>query len=248
MPRILIAEDEALLAAELAEELRRLWPEAELLTVAPDGHAALRAFEAQRPEVVFLDVQMPGLSGLDVARLVAGRAHVVFVTAFDQYAVQAFDEGAVDYLLKPLDPSRVARAVQRVRARLALPPADLSALADRVQGQQQTSAEPLRWISVQRGRELQLITVEDVCYFRADNKYVEVVTAHGVALISTPLKELLQRLPGDLFWQVHRSTIVNLNAIRGIRRELGGKLSLTLKQRSEVLQVGSAYAARFRQL
>lgn len=246
MSRILIAEDEALLAAELREELARLWPQAELLPAVSDGHAALRLFEEALPQVLFLDVQMPGLNGLEVARLVAGRAHVVFVTAYDQYAVQAFDEGAADYVLKPIEPSRLARAVQRVKARLGTPPADLGALVERLQPV--PPSEPLRWISVPRGRELQLITVEEVCYFRADNKYVEVATAEGVALITTPLKELLQRLPADSFWQVHRSVIVNLGAIRSVRRELDGRLAIVLRQRPEVLPVGSQYAARFRQL
>jgi DNA-binding LytR/AlgR family response regulator len=244
MSRILIAEDEALLAAELGEELARLWQQAELLAPVGDGHAALRLFEEARPQVLFLDVQMPGLNGLEVARLVAGRAHVVFVTAYDQYAVQAFDEGAADYVLKPIEPSRLARAVQRVKARLGSPPADLGALVE----QPAPPSEPLRWISVPRGRELQLITVDEVCYFRADNKYVEVATAEGVALITTPLKELLQRLPADSFWQVHRSVIVNLSAIRSVRRELDGRLAIVLRQRPEVLPVGSQYAARFRQL
>lgn len=253
MTRILIAEDEALLAAEIAEELARLWPQAEICALVHDGHAALHAFEAEQPEVLFLDVQMPGLSGLEVARLVAARAHVVFITAYDQYAVKAFDEGAADYVLKPLEPARLARAVQRVRARLAGPPPDIGpVLAQLTRGDAapatSAAAEPLRWITVLRGRELQLITVEDVCYFRADNKYVEVVTANDSALISTPLKELVQRLPADVFWQVHRSTIVNLNAVRSVTRELGGRLVISLKARSEQLQVGAAYSHRFKHL
>jgi DNA-binding LytR/AlgR family response regulator len=175
MARILIAEDEALLAVEIREELMRLWPEAEVLPLAHDGHEALRLLDRERPEVCFLDVQMPGLTGLEVARLAGGRAHVVFLTAFDQYAIQAFDEGAVGYLLKPLDRARLARTVQRVKERLSSPPANLAGLVTRLQGGQ--AVGPLRWITVQRGRELQLITVDDVCYFRADHKYVAVVTA-----------------------------------------------------------------------
>jgi DNA-binding LytR/AlgR family response regulator len=266
----LIAEDEALLAAELAEELARLWPQARCLGCVADGHAALQAFEAQQPQVLFLDVQMPGLSGLEVARLVGQRAHIVFITAYDQYAVRAFDEGAADYVLKPLEPARLARAVQRLKSRLQasaqgtgrMDPAgegadsrhdatlvhSAAATGTVAAGAVPAAVEPLRWITVLRGRELQLITVEDVCYFQADNKYVEVVTASGSALISTPLKELVQRLPAETFWQVHRSTIVNLAAIRGVTRELGGRMSITLKQRPEVLQVGAAYAHRFRQL
>jgi DNA-binding LytR/AlgR family response regulator len=242
--QILIAEDEPLLAAEIGEELLRLWPQAEIVATVHDGHAALQALETLKPQVCFLDVQMPGLSGLELARLAAGRAHIVFITAYDQYALQAFDEGAVGYLLKPLDTVKLARTLQRVKERLAQPPADLSNLVARLQ----PTVEPLRWITVQRGKELQLITVDDVEYFRADNKYVAVVTADSEALISLPLKELVARLDGELFWQVHRSTIVNARAIKSVSRSLSGKLSIQLKNRPEALEVSSAYAHRFKQL
>jgi DNA-binding LytR/AlgR family response regulator len=244
MTRVLIAEDEPRLAAELREELLRQWPEAEIVAMAGDGHEALRLLERERPEVCFLDVQMPGLSGLEVAQLAAGRAHIVFITAFERYAVQAFDEGAVGYLLKPLDPLRLAKTLQRLKERLREPPADLTHLAPQLAA----GAEPLRWITVQRGRELQLITVEDVVYFRADNKYVAVVTADSEALISLPLKELVARLDAEHFWQVHRSTIVNAHAIKSVSRALSGKLSITLKARAETLEVSPAYAHRFKQL
>jgi DNA-binding LytR/AlgR family response regulator len=243
-PRILIAEDEALLAAEIGEELLRLWPQADIVATVHDGHAALQALEQLKPQVCFLDVQMPGLSGLELARLAAGRAHIVFITAYDQYALQAFDEGAVGYLLKPLDTVKLARTLQRVKERLAQPPADLSNLVAKLQ----PPVEPLRWLTVQRGKELQLITVDDVEYFRADNKYVAVVTADSEALISLPLKELVARLDGELFWQVHRSTIVNARAIKAVSRSLSGKLSIQLKHRPEALEVSSAYAHRFKQL
>jgi DNA-binding LytR/AlgR family response regulator len=251
MTRVLIAEDEALLAAEIREELTRIWPGADVCAVVHDGHAALRAIDAHRPQVMFLDVQMPGLNGLEVARLASPHAHVVFVTAFDQYAVQAFDEGAIDYLLKPLDPARLARAVQRVKDRLGQgqAPADLGAWVARIQqAPAGESREPLRWITVQRGRELQFVTVDDVCYFRADNKYVAVVTADHDALISLTLKELSQRLDPERFWQVHRSTIVNIDAVKSVSRGLSGKLQIALKQRPEKLEVSAAYAHRFKQL
>lgn len=246
MARILIAEDEPLLAAEVREELLRLWPEAQVVGMAQDGHEAVRLLERERPQVCFLDVQLPGLSGLEVARLAGGRAHVVFITAYDQYAIQAFDEGAMGYLLKPLDLLKLARTLQRVKERLASPPADLSDLVTQLQTPRE--AEPLRWITVQRGRELQLITVEDVCYFRADNKYVAVVTADSEALISLPLKDLLARLDAEHFWQVHRSTIVNVHAIKAVARSLSGKLSIHLKQRPETLEVSETHAHRFKQL
>lgn len=247
--RALIAEDEPLLAAEIHEELVRLWPALEIVAVVHDGHAALAAAEEHRPDVLFLDVKMPGLDGLEVARILGAQAHVVFITAFDHYAVQAFDEGAVDYLLKPLDNGRLARAVHRVKQRLGQAPADLRGLVDRIRETAPNGAEaPLRWITVQIGRELRLITVDDICYFRADNKYVCVVSTDGEALISTPLKELLARLDPEVFWQVHRSTVVNVNAVRSVVRGVTGKLALQLKQRSERLEVSDTYAHRFKQL
>lgn len=246
MTRVLIAEDEALLAVEIREELLRQWPEAQVVGLARDGHEALRLVDQLAPEVCFLDVQMPGLSGLEVAQLIGRRAHVVFITAHERYAVQAFDEGAVGYLLKPLDPVRMAKTLLRLKERLALPPADLGGLTARTTAA--VAIEPLRWITVQRGRELQLITVDDVAYFRADHKYVAVVTADTEALISVPLKDLVQRLDGEHFWQVHRSTIVNAHAIKSVSRSLSGKLSITLKSRTETLEVSPAYAHRFKQL
>lgn len=249
MTRALIAEDEPVLAQELREEIARLWPELDIAAVVHDGHRALREIERLQPHLLFLDVQMPGLDGLELARLTGSRAHVVFVTAFDHYAVQAFDAGAVDYLLKPLDSARLARALQRVKARLHQSPADLTPLLARVQQAAPAAAERLRWISVQRGRELRLILVDDVCYFRADSKYVAVVTADSEALISTPLKDLLPRLDPDVFWQVHRGTVVNVRAIHSVQRpDNGGTLSLQLKQRPERLQVSATYAPRFKQM
>jgi DNA-binding LytR/AlgR family response regulator len=248
MTRALIAEDEPLLAAEIREELARAWPALDVAAVVHDGHAALAAAEQHRPEVLFLDVQMPGLDGLEVARILGASAHVVFITAFDHYAVQAFDEGAVDYLLKPLEPARLVRAVQRLRQRLGSAPTDMRGLVDRIRAQAPGTDAPLRWITVQIGRELRLITVEDISYFRADNKYVSVVTAEGEALISTPLKDLLSRLDPEVFWQVHRGTVVNVNAVRSVLRGVGGKLQLQLKQRPERLEVSATYAHRFRQL
>lgn len=247
MTKALIAEDEPLLADEIREELLAAWPELDIVAVVHDGHAAWQAIETLAPEVLFLDVQMPGLNGLELARLVGPRAHIVFVTAFNHFAVQAFDEGAVDYLVKPLDALRLTLAVRRVKQRLGQVPADLRALAERVQLQAQNPGTHLRWITVPQGRDLRLIAVDEICYFQADHKYVTVVTADGQALINTPLKDLLPRLDAEVFWQVHRGTVVNVNAVCNIVRGLSGRMSLVLKDRSESLQVSSSYAHLFRQ-
>jgi DNA-binding LytR/AlgR family response regulator len=248
-PTAIIAEDEPLLAAAIKDELARAWPGLVVVAVVHDGHAAIEAIERHAPQVAFLDVQMPGLSGLEVARLISATTHIVFVTAHDHYAVQAFDAGAIDYLLKPLDPVRLARALQRVRQRFREPPADLSPLLTHATSAQAASSlERLRWLTVPIGRELRLIAVDDVCYFKADNKYVEVVTDHESALMNTPLRDILPRLDPDVFWQVHRGTVVNVQRIRSVVRGLSGKLHLQLKSRPEKLEVSATYAHRFRQL
>jgi DNA-binding LytR/AlgR family response regulator len=246
MTNALIAEDEPLLAAEIQEELGRLWPDLRICAVVKDGHEALREIERRQPHVLFLDVKMPGLNGIEVARLMGTRAHVVFITAYDQFAVQAFEEGAVDYLLKPLDPARLARALQRVKERLVRPPADLSGMLDHLQ--RGPSNDRLRWITVLRGADIHLITVEDVCYFRADNKYIAVVTADSESLITTPLRELVERLDPAMFWQIHRGVIVNINAIKSVRRAMAGHLDLRLKQRPETLRVSAANAHLFKHM
>jgi len=247
MPTALIAEDEPLLGDEIRDELRRLWPDLTICAQVLDGHEALAGFEQHRPDVLFLDVQMPGLTGLEVARLSGGRAHVVFITAYDRYAVQAFDDGAIDYLLKPLDPARFARAVQRVKERLGRAPADLGRLLDRLQ-QNPPAVEPLRWITVLTGRDIRLITIEDVICFEADSKYVAVVTSEGESLITTPLKELLAGLDPAEFWQIHRGTIVNVKAIDAVHRLPNGKLEVRLKQLKRTLAVSERYASLFRQM
>ncbi len=246
MTTALIAEDEPVLAAEIRHELGQLWPELEVGATVHDGHLALREIERLAPEVVFLDVKMPGLTGIEVARAMGARAHVVFITAFDQYAVQAFEEGAVDYLLKPLDPARLAQALRRVKERLTRPPANLSGLLEQLQ--RGAASERLRWITVSRGAEIHLITVEDICYFRADNKYIAVVTPESESLITTPLKELIERLDPNMFWQIHRGVIVNINAIKSVRRALAGHLDLRLKQRPETLCVSAANAHLFKHM
>ena len=242
--RAIIAEDERLLAQGLRDALAELWPELTICAAVEDGIQAVRALDEHAPDILFLDIQMPGLSGIEVARQVNGRCHVVFVTAFDEYAVQAFEQGAVDYVLKPLSTARLATTVSRLKKGMGSAPARLDGLLDRL-------AEPrenghLRWITAAQGSEVRLITVGEVCYFRSDNKYTSVVTADGAALIRVSLRELIEQLDPAVFWQVHRHTVVNANAIAGLLRDANGHLCIKLRQRSETLPVSDSHAARFR--
>jgi DNA-binding LytR/AlgR family response regulator len=248
-PRAVIAEDEGNLREQLRETLATAWPELHVCAEAADGHEALRALETHAPDVLFLDIHMPGLDGLQVARSASGRCHVVFVTAYDHYAVSAFDQGAVDYVMKPLSVPRLTQAVQRVRERLSSAPANLDGLlqklAARIEGKRR---EYLRWVTASQAAETRLITIEEVCYFRSDHKYTIVATAEGEALIRIAIRDLVDQLDPDAFWQVHRGTVVNVASIAGISRDYRGRLSIRLKQRAESLAVSDSYAYRFRQM
>ena len=245
----IIADDEPRLAAYLQERLAVLWPELVIAGVAHNGPEALALLDRESPDIAFLDIRMPGLSGLDVARSAKG-VRVVFVTAFDQYAVEAFQRAAVDYLLKPVADDRLAETVQRLRAGSA-PVSEsgmkevLAAIARLAPGAAQ---ERLAWIRASRGQQVVLIDVEDVCYFRANDKYTSVFTSEGESLIRTPLKELAGQLDASRFWLVHRGTIVNVRHIAATSRDLAGRITLTLKKRPETVPVSRAYAHLFKQM
>jgi DNA-binding LytR/AlgR family response regulator len=243
-PRAVIAEDEQLLAIGLRDAVRALWPELDIRALVPDGIQALRALEEHVPDILFLDIEMPGLSGIEVAKQVNGRCHIAFVTAFDDYAIQAFEQGAVDYVLKPLAVPRLATAVARLKQRIGSTPARLDGLLERLAAPREDGH--LRWITASQGKEVRLITVAEVIYFRSDNKYTAVVTSEGESLIRVTLRELLEQLDPAIFWQVHRNTVVNANAIAGLARDFKGRLCVKLKERSETLPVSEAHAARFR--
>jgi DNA-binding LytR/AlgR family response regulator len=246
-PTALIAEDEAVLRDELRTHLLQLWPELRIAGLASSGIEALQLLDQHHPQVLFLDIQMPGLTGLDVARQAAGRCHVVFVTAYDAHAVAAFEQGAVDYVLKPYDTARLATAVRRVKERLNSSPPALDGLL-RELASAQPPREHLRWINASQGQEVRLITVDEVCYFQADTKYTRVVTAGGESLIRRSLKELLEQLDPGCFWLIHRSTIVNANAIAGVSRDFRGRVSVKLKSRGEKLPVSEGHEHLFRQM
>jgi DNA-binding LytR/AlgR family response regulator len=241
----LIAEDEPMLRAQLKARLAEAWPELALVGEAANGHEAIELIEAHHPDVAFLDIRMPVRTGLDVARAVGERTHVVFVTAYDEYAVAAFEEGAVDYVLKPVTTERLSKVVARLKSRLAAPPPDLSALLERL-AVRDGAAGPLRWIRASLGNTLQMIAVDDVLYFQAEDKYTKVVTGSSEALIKKPIKELYDQLDAEVFWQIHRATIVNLRAIARVERDWRDQPVITLRDRPEKLIVSRTFAHRFK--
>ncbi|HET7136007.1 MAG TPA: LytTR family DNA-binding domain-containing protein [Casimicrobiaceae bacterium] len=247
MPRVLIAEDEPMLRAQLKARLAHAWPELTAIVEAEDGVQALALAAEHAPDVAFLDIRVPGRNGLDVAREIGARCHVVFVTAYDEYAVAAFEEGAIDYVLKPATPERIAKVVARLKARLAQPPLDLTALLARL-AERDPAAGPLKWIRASLGNAMQMIAVADVVYFRAEDKYTKVVTRDGEALIRTPIKDLYAELDQEAFWQIHRATIVNLNAIARVDRDFRDQPIITLKGRPEKLVVSRTFAHRFKSM
>ena len=244
----MVAEDEGVLREQLVELLRAAWPELELVAVAKDGLQAIQALESQHPQVMFLDIQMPEASGLDVARRASGRCHVVFVTAYDQFAVSAFEQGAIDYVMKPLSAERIATAIRRVQERLRSVPANLEALVEGLQSAPRANGAHLRWVRASCGQDVQLITTDEILYFQSDSKYTRVVARGREGLIRKSLKELLDALDPLSFWQVHRATVVNLNAIERVTRDMRGHLVLRLRERKETLPVSESFAHLFRQM
>ena len=244
MPRALIAEDEPLLREQLKRRVAEAWPELDIAIESGSGDEAIAAFEASPTDVAFLDIRMPGKTGLEVARAIAGRAHVVFVTAYDEYAITAFEEGAIDYLLKPVTPDRLAKVVTRLKARMSSPPLDLETVLQRLANR---DASPhLKWIRASLGNAMRMVPVEDVLFFQAEDKYTKVVTRDGEALIKKPIKELFDELDPEAFWQIHRATIVSLRAIARVERDWRDQPVITLKDRPEKLVVSRTFAHRFK--
>jgi DNA-binding LytR/AlgR family response regulator len=259
-PTALVADDEPLLREALVRQLAQAWSELDVVAQARNGREAVRLFEARRPDVCFLDVHMPGLSGVEAAAQIGRRAHLVFVTAYDHYAVQAFAQGVLDYLVKPLELDRLAETVARLKERLrAAQPASnseslLQQLVEQLAKLQTTSGtEPLRWIRAQVGQTLRLIATDDIVYLRSDSKYTLIAWRGddgkpAEALVRTPLRELAARLDPAQFVQVHRSAIVNLRAIDHVRRGDNETADIHLKGRSEVLPVSRNFLHLFKQM
>jgi DNA-binding LytR/AlgR family response regulator len=255
MTRCIVAEDETLLRESLVALLRDVWPELEIVAECEDGGSALEAIAEHQPDVAFLDIRMPGMTGLEVAAAAtetSPQSQIVFVTAYNQYAIDAFEKGAIDYLLKPVARDRLVATMRRVQARAAAGSHDAGAVADLIRrlgaALPRNAREPLAWITASTGKDTRLILVDDVAYFRADNKYTVVMTAEGEALLRTPIRELLDLLDPAVFKQIHRSTIVNLKAIASITRDDTGRGTVKLKTRSETLTVSLPFMPLFRSM
>lgn len=246
--RALVAEDEAPQREQLVRMLHSLWPELQICAECEDGLAALEALQQEQPQLAILDIRMPGLSGVEVARAaIEAGCLVLFTTAYDEYAVRAFEAGAIDYLLKPLREERLAKALQRVRERLTQPAVEaLPALLNALQQIPSERERPLQWITASLGDTVRFIGLDEVLCFQAQDKLTRVLTAEGEAFIRTPLKELLRGLDTQQFWQVHRSAIVRAAAIDRVRKNELGQYELSLKQRDERLPVSQAFAQRLR--
>lgn len=247
--RALLAEDEAHVAVDLCRRLGELWPELEIVGIATNGVEALERLENEKPDIAFLDVKMPGMSGIDVVRQLGHSCLLVFVTAYDQFAVEAFERAAVDYLVKPVSDDRLVKTVERLRLALKKSvPSDFTALIASLQNALARSGERLRWIKASVGDKLRVVSVDEVCYFRSADKYTTVCTRDAELLVRTPIKDLIARLDSEKFWQVHRGTVVNASQIATATTDGTGRITLKLRDRAESLTVSRSYAHLFRQM
>ena len=270
-PRALIADDERLLREQLRARLAEVWPELQIVAEAKNGTEAVQLTEEHHPELVFLDIRMPGMTGVEAARAIAQLptdedtpdawpgCEIVFITAYDQYAIEAFEQGVVDYVLKPAERERLLVTVERIKKRLAqrrssdaesdhdAPPAGMQQLLQKLATRMDPAKAPtLRWIQATVGQNIQMIPVEEVLFFISDEKYTRVQTATVEALIRKPIKELIDELDADLFWQIHRSTLVNTKYIAGVSRDLRGRQLVAVKGHPEKLEVSRSFAGLFK--
>ena len=269
-PRALIADDERLLREQLRARLAEVWPELEIVAEAKNGLEAVQLTEQHHPELVFLDIRMPGMTGVEAARAIAQLptdddtpdawpgCELVFITAYDQYAIEAFEQGVVDYVLKPAERERLLVTVERIKKRLAqrrssntegddLPPAGMQQLLQKLATRMDPAKAPtLRWIQATVGQNIQMIPVEEVLFFISDEKYTRVQTATVEALIRKPIKELIDELDAELFWQIHRSTLVNTKFIAGVSRVLRGRQLVAVKGHPEKLEVSRSFTGLFK--
>jgi DNA-binding LytR/AlgR family response regulator len=260
MPTAIIADDERLMRDLLRTRLSQVWPELEIVGEAKNGDEAVQLVSALKPDLTFLDIRMPGKNGMEAARDIGDASQVVFVTAYDQYAVEAFERGAVDYVLKPPEPERLKITVERLKERLAAPAgagasasanvsdtvtAMLSQLAEKIAA---PKPKYLQWIQASIGQDLRMIPVEEILFFRSDEKYTCVQTEKFEALIRKPVRDLAEELDPSLFWQIHRATLVNVNAIEGVTRDIRGRHLVLIKGRPDKLEVSRSFLHLFKQM
>ena len=251
-PTAVVADDERLMREQIIARLKDAWPELLIVGEASNGREAIAIVQSLEPDIVFLDISMPEVDGIQAARALAGRAHVVFVTAHDQYAISAFEQGAVDYLLKPAEPERVALTCQRLRARLKQEPDPmhdlLAQLSQRLGAGGLKPRAYMRWVQASVGATLRMIPTGDILFFRAEDKYTRVQTGSFEALIRKPIKELIEELDPDEFWQIHRATVVRVDAVAQVSRNLRGNQVVQVKGSEEKLEVSRSYNHLFKQM
>ena len=251
-PSAVVADDERLMREQIIDRLKEAWPELSIVGEASNGNEAIALVQSEEPDIVFLDIKMPGMDGIQAAQALAGRVHVVFVTAHDQYAISAFEHGAVDYLLKPPEAERVALTCQRLRARLEQEPDPmndlLAQLSQRLEAGGLKPREYMRWVQASVGANIRMIPTSDILFFRAEDKYTRVQTERFEALIRKPIKELIDELDPDEFWQIHRSTVVRVDAVEQVSRDFRGRQIVHVKGSAEKLEVSRTFNHLFKQM
>ena len=255
MPTAIIADDERLMRDQLRMRLGQVWPELEILGEAKNGDEAVELVDQLKPDFTFLDIRMPGKTGMEAAAIISNKSRIIFVTAYDQYAVEAFERGAIDYVLKPPEQERLQITVDRLKSRLDKPAASgdinasvtamLSQLAEKIAAPKPAH---LQWIQASIGQDLRMIPVEEILFFRSDEKYTCVQTEKYEALIRKPVRDLAEELDPALFWQIHRATLVNVNAIEGVTRDIRGRHLVMIKGRPEKLEVSRSFLHLFKQM
>jgi len=254
LPQAIIADDERLMREQLRARLAEVWPELEIVGEAKNGQEAVELVRQLQPQLAFLDIRMPGLTGVEAARAIGNACHVVFVTAYGEFAIEAFEQGAVDYVLKPAETERLRVTADRLRQRLQAPPPDLGALLDRLSRRLEAVAsgqggrQHLQWIQATIGQQLRMIPVGEILFIVSDEKYTRVQTGTYEALIRVPIRELVDQLDPEHFWQIHRSTIVNVRAIAGVVRDMRGRQLVTFKDRPDKLEVSRSFTHLFKQM
>jgi DNA-binding LytR/AlgR family response regulator len=253
MPTAIIADDERLMRDQLRMRLNQVWPELDIVGEAKNGEEAVELVKQLKPDLTFLDIRMPGTTGMEAARQIGGLSNIVFVTAYDQYAVEAFERGAVDYVLKPPEQERLMVTVSRLKERLAKPKEAVSDSVTQMLSQlaeKMATPKPayLQWIQASIGQDLRMIPVEDILFFRSDEKYTCVQTEKFEALIRKPVRDLAEELDPSLFWQIHRATLVNVNAIEGVTRDIRGRHLVLIKGKPDKLEVSRSFLHLFKQM